>query len=264
MKLVWMSDLHFLAGDRVVAGHDPRVRLDAAVDHIRRHHGDAQLCVISGDLVNEGNAADYRALKQRLARLGIEYALMTGNHDDRAEMAKVFKRPDGAMPDHWQYFRHADGGLYVFLDTLKAGSAAGEFCPERMAWLDKLLIENPNIPVFLFMHHPPMPLGLPTQDEIMLEQGAAFLALISRHENVKHLFMGHVHRPVTGVIDGLPYASMRSVLYQAPPPRPDWGWDDFAPAQEAPAIGIVQIRGANVNVQYTEFCQYAHGVDASE
>ena len=104
-KLIWMSDLHFLAGDKTVAGHDPRVRLSAAVDHIRRHHGDAQVFVISGDLVNEGNAVDYRALKAQLSILDIECLLMVGNHDDRAEMAKVFDKPVGAMPDYWQYQR---------------------------------------------------------------------------------------------------------------------------------------------------------------
>ncbi|MEE9427297.1 MAG: phosphodiesterase [Paracoccaceae bacterium] len=259
-KLIWMSDLHFLAGDRLVAGHDPKVRLQAAVDHIRQHYQDADFCVISGDLVNEGNADDYRALEQQLAGLGIDYLLMVGNHDDRAQLAQVFPRPKGAMPDHWQYYRQVDGGLYVFLDTLKPGSGAGEFCAERMGWLQDLLSANSQMPTYIFMHHPPMPLGLPRQDEIMLEQGGEFLELIAMHPQLKHLFIGHVHRPVTGVINGVPYATMRSVLYQAPPPRPDWDWEGFAPAQEAPAYGVLQIKGGDVTVQYTQFCAYEFGV----
>ena len=61
MKIIWMSDLHFArAGD--VLGHDPRLRLEAAVAHVNRHHADADCCIISGDLVNRGELADYQAL----------------------------------------------------------------------------------------------------------------------------------------------------------------------------------------------------------
>ncbi|MEE9387188.1 MAG: phosphodiesterase [Paracoccaceae bacterium] len=259
-KLIWMSDLHFLAEGRLVAGHDPQVRLQAAVRHIQCHHQDADFCAISGDLVNEGTASDYRELKQQLAGLGMECLLMVGNHDDRAELAQVFARPKDAMPEHWQYFRQHDGGLYVFLDSLKPGSGAGELCGARMGWLQDLLRKNTDVPTYIFMHHPPMRLGLPMQDKIMLEQGDEFLDLISAHPQVRHLFMGHVHRPVTGAIYGVPYATMRSVLYQAPPPGPAWDWDSFAPAQEAPAYGVLNIGGEDVNLHYTEFCKYEVGV----
>lgn len=68
LKLIWMSDLHFVAeGD--VLGHDPRVRLEAAVAHINRHHGDADMCFISGDLANHGARADYAGLNSRLSAL---------------------------------------------------------------------------------------------------------------------------------------------------------------------------------------------------
>ncbi len=259
VKLIWMSDLHFLAGDKTVAGHDPRIRLGAAVEHIGQHHSDARYCVISGDLVNEGNAADYRALKSHLNKLNIECLLMVGNHDDRGELGKVFERPYGAMPGFWQYYKPLDGGLFVFLDTLKPGFSAGEMCGERMAWLRDVLVANDHLPSYIFMHHPPMPLGLPMQDEIGLEQGAEFLSLIADFPNVKHLFLGHVHRPVAGSVGGVPFATMRSVLYQAPAPKPDWNWGTFAPAHEAPAYGVVQIESGNVTLQYTKFCQFELG-----
>ncbi len=219
--------------------------------------------MISGDLVNEGNAVDYRALKAQLSILDIECLLMVGNHDDRAEMAKVFDKPVGAMPDYWQYQRRLDGCSFVFLDTLKPGSDAGELCHQRMRWLRDVLASDPVAPVFLFMHHPPMPLRLPAQDEIALEKGAEFLSLIGEYPNVKYLFIGHVHRPVTGTTGGVPYATMRSILYQAPAPRPSWDWKDFSPAHEAPAYGVLHIDGVDVNLQYTEFCKFELGIAPS-
>jgi len=99
------------------------------------------------------------------------------------------------------------------------------------------------------MHHPPMPLGLPMQDTENMKDGDAFLNLISAYESVKYLFIGHVHRPITGTIRGLPFSTMRSILYQAPAPWPEWNWDTFMPSEEAPNIGILTIAGASVYTQ---------------
>ena len=72
LKLVWLSDPHFMAeGD--VLGHDPRVRLRAAVSHVNAHHRDAECCVISGDMGDRGTEADYAALVEILETLKILY-----------------------------------------------------------------------------------------------------------------------------------------------------------------------------------------------
>ena len=71
-KIIWMSDLHF-AADGLVAGVDPRARVRAAVDHINTHYRDAEICVISGDMVNRGTVKDYTALRLEL---------VPGDHQD--------------------------------------------------------------------------------------------------------------------------------------------------------------------------------------
>ena len=53
-----MSDIHFAAEGNVL-GHDPRIRLETAIEHINAHHSDAEMCVITGDMVNRGTQADY-------------------------------------------------------------------------------------------------------------------------------------------------------------------------------------------------------------
>ena len=110
------------------------------------------------------------------------------------------------------------------------------------------------------MHHPPMALELPLMDTINLENGDAFLELISGHPNVKYLFFGHVHRAITGTVKGIPFATMSSIVYQAPAPKPGMTWETFKPAQEAPNLGIVSIRNADVNLQYLQFCKYEAGI----
>ena len=256
-KLIWISDLHFTAtGD--VLGHDPRIRLQAAIDHINNHHADAVYCVISGDLVNRGTKEGYAALAEQLANLSVPILPMVGNHDDRRLLRDHFALPPGAMADFVQYAVPFRDGTALCLDTQETGEDFGTFCDRRLEWLQARLTKLAG-PIYIFMHHPPMPLGLPMQDQDRLKDAGPFLDLVAGAGAVKHLFIGHVHRPITGAIRGIPYATMRSVLYQAPPPVPAWDWSTFAPATEAPQIGVLTTEADQIRLQYEEFCSYAVG-----
>lgn len=259
LKLVWMSDPHF-SGDGDVLGHDPRARLSLAVDHVNSHHGDAEFCVISGDMVNRASKTDYQTLRDHLDRLTVPVMPMVGNHDDRDLFRAMLPLPASCMSDFVQYSIPADDYLILCLDTLKPGVAAGQFCEGRVAWLRNELENAGGRSVILFMHHPPLPLGLPMQDADMMEDGARFLDLVSGYDCVTYLFIGHVHRPISGTVRGLPFSTMRSVLFQAPPPRPEWNWDSFEPAAEAPGLGIVTMQAGSVILQYEQFCPYEYGL----
>ena len=201
-------------------------------------------------------------IRDRLQQLSIPYHPMVGNHDDRALFRRTLPVSDQTMDNFIQYDIASEARHLLCLDTLKQGSDVGTFCSERTDWLRDKLQSAGNMPVFLFMHHPPMDLGLPMQDMDKMENGQAFLDLLAQFDCVKHLFIGHVHRPITGSVRGIPFSTMRSVLYQAPPPRPDWTWDTFTPAKEAPSIGILHIKDGSVQLQYDQFCDYEFGLTA--
>ncbi len=255
MKLVWMSDLHFVAGKELVIGHDPRQRLEAAIKRINDHHSDADYCVISGDLVNRGTKSDYEELRLLLDQLMIPYLPMAGNHDNRSLLKSVLPIPEG-MREFVQYSVDSDQGLILCLDSQKEGQDCGEFCRERSAWLEQELERASGKPALVFIHHPPVALGLPMQDQDRMEDGEAFLELLNKYSNVAHLFIGHVHRPIAGQMAGISFTTMRSVLYQAPAPVPVWDWGSFRPGQEAPAIGVVTADENSVIVQFEQFADF--------
>lgn len=259
-KIIWMSDPHFQSTG-TIDGLNPRLRLDAAIAYTNKHHADADFAVMSGDLVGDDTEADYAAIAQHLAQSAVKVHPIMGNNDERVAFRRYLALPDTAMPDFIQYTVDQPDARFIFLDTHKIGSHAGQFCAARQAWLDDALRQQPHKSAYIFMHHPPLTLGLPPQDEIMLEQHDAFLDLISGHENVKHLFMGHVHRPTAGTVRGIPFATIGALSFQAPPPRPAWDWDSFKPPQEAPQLAVLHIGQGNVVVQYTQFCDYALGVE---
>ncbi len=258
VKLIWLSDPHFVSEGEVL-GHDPRVRLKGATDFINQNHADSSFCVVSGDMVNRGSEADYRGVAEQLGQLQVPVLPMVGNHDVRDLFRAALPVPETSMDGFIQYTVPTSEGLIVCLDTHKVGSDAGEFCAQRREWLENVLSAAGDTPVYIFMHHPPMHLGLPMQDTENLENGEAFLDLVSGHSNVRYLFIGHVHRPITGTVRGIPFATMRSVLYQAPAPVPAWDWDSFAPGKEAPNLGVLTIDELGVNLQYVQFCAYSEG-----
>lgn len=262
MKLVWLTDTHFASGDALVAGYDPRARIGAAVDYVTGRHADADYCVISGDMVERGEVAEYRALKKWTDRLAMPVLPLVGNHDHRAALRAVYSGPEGAHDGFVQYVVESDGAggaAVLCLDTIKEGESPGFYCPARFAWLEAELTRLGDRPAYLFLHHPPMRLHLPMQDTEGMENGAKFLAFLARFPNVRHLFIGHVHRPTTGAVGGISFSTMRSALYQAPPPRPDWDWDGFAPSPEAPMLGVIHIDGDAGVLHYEQFCDHAVG-----
>ncbi|WP_108814751.1 metallophosphoesterase [Loktanella sp. Alg231-35] len=259
-KIIWMSDPHFQSRG-TIDGLNPRARLDAALAYVNAHHADADFAVLSGDLVGDDIEADYAVIAQHLTKSAVRIHPIMGNNDERVGFRKYLTLPDTVMPDFIQFTVEQAGARFVFLDTHKIGSHAGRLCTARLAWLGDALRQQPHKPVYIFMHHPPLALGLPPQDEIMLEEHDDFLDLITGHDNVAHLFMGHVHRPTAGTVRGIPFATIGALSFQAPPPSPAWDWDSFNPPREAPQLAVLHIGQGDVVVQYTQFCEYAVGIE---
>lgn len=259
-KIIWMSDPHFQT-EGLIDGLNPRTRLDAAIEHANTYHADADFAVMSGDLVGDDIEGDYAALAKYLAKSKIPIHPMMGNNDQRAGLRKYLTLPENCHGDFVQFTVDTPEGTVICLDTHKIGSAAGELCADRHAWLEQTLSNCAHKPVYVFMHHPPFALGLPLQDDIMLDDADRFLSLLTSHANINHLFMGHVHRQCSGVVNGIAYATLGSLSFQAPPPLPAWTWDSFKQAPEAPRYGVITIANGNVVIQYMQFCEYSHGLE---
>ncbi|WP_415921574.1 metallophosphoesterase [Tateyamaria sp. SN6-1] len=255
-KLIWMSDPHFQA-EGTIDGLDPRVRLDAALAHANTHYPDAACIVVSGDLVGDDIEGDYAGLIDRFAASALPIYPMVGNNDDRAAFLRAFALPKEAMPGFAQYRFDLPDVAIICLDTHAPGVHSGAFCDARLAWLERTLADTG--PCIVFMHHPPLPLGLPRQDEIMLDDGARVLDVIAQAGNVRHLCMGHVHRITCGSVRGVPFTSLNSLAFQAPAPRPDWDWDSFKMAPEAPSYAVIDVTEETITVQFIQFCEASTG-----
>ena len=237
MKIIWITDLHLPEPEEELWGLDAYRRFESALEDIEAAHGDADFCVISGDLADKGSEAAYDWLSNRLSRFALDTVLMIGNHDARESMRKALP---GLMDDGTgfvQGVRDTASGRCLFLDTFKGDTSAGQYCVDRQAWLKARLDEGRDRPTYLFMHHPPFDVGIDYMDRIKLEEHEAFARILDGH-NIKHLFFGHVHRACQVVWQGIPCASLPGTNHQVPLSRARLGTSYSA---EPPMYGVILI-----------------------
>ena len=161
MKLIHIPDTHFVQRGRKLYGLDPHARLAAAVADINKHHRDAELAIVTGDLTHWGEAAAYASFTACMAELAIPYVAMVGNHDRRDVCIESVKAAPRDENGHIQGFRDASKGRLIFLDTLEHDTHAGHMCERRLDWLERTLAQTPSDkPIFLLMHHPPFDVGI--------------------------------------------------------------------------------------------------------
>ena len=271
MKLIHLTDTHLTTPGRTLYGIDPLARLKAALDHIHIQHADAELCVITGDLTHWGEAAAYDSLRETLRALPLPVLPIIGNHDDRSRFRSAFPEVPTDESGFVQWTQDTSVGRFILLDTVIGDAAqgrksAGYFDAGRVDWLRARLdaAQAEGVPVFLFMHHPPFGVGIAAFDEINLvaDDALAFGALLRQYRHIRHLFFGHIHRPISGSWHGIPFSTLPATAHQS---GLDFlsGTDLFT--HEAPGYGVVLITPEQVTVHISDFTYRGPQIDpASE
>lgn len=218
MKLLQLTDIHLTRPGDTIGGRDPNRNFAKALDHALSLHADAEAIVITGDLSDWGDPDDYKRLKDMLAAVPVPVRLCIGNHDDRQAFLTEF--PD--LRDENGFVQSVfplSQGVGITLDTWGPDTHAGHYCETRLAWLDRTLSRQEE-PVWLFMHHNPVPIHIAPMDSIMLLDAEAFGNLIGRHrDRIAHIFHGHCHLPLCGSLHGVPFSAPRGTNHA--------GWPDF-------------------------------------
>lgn len=252
MKLIHVTDTHLVPRGELLYGLNACERLDACVDDINRHHADAELCVITGDLAHNGTPQAYGDFRDAIARLPMPVHLLAGNHDRRETMREMFPAIGVDENGFLQSVVQTSAGLFILLDTVEHAKGWGSFCEKRRAWLKARLEEAGNAPVFLFMHHAPFHVGIPSVDRLGLGgDGVLMGELLAPYRNIRHLFFGHYHRPICGSWRGIPVSTMRGTNHQVPF---DLDTVDWVPKSlEPPAYALAFIDTDQVIVHFHDY-----------
>ncbi|MFY0618973.1 phosphodiesterase [Shimia sp.] len=252
MKIIHISDIHLTIPGEEMGGLDPHARFARALADVANHHADAERLVITGDLAHWGEVDAYEALKSALEGARIPVRLMIGNHDDRANFLKVFDSHPVDANGYVNYAETLNGTRMIYLDSVGHKTHAGHFCAQRRTWLDAELVSAERARIFL--HHNPMPVGLPAEDRIALvrEDRAAFKALLETHSaRIDYIHFGHVHAPIHGRFAGIPFASVPSTGNQSLPDMTETEVLKGAPLE--PAFFVLLIDGDDTTIHQIPF-----------
>lgn len=213
-KIIIVTDTHLVEPGGALYGLNPRARLDACLQDINNNHSDAVMCLFAGDLADMGSDEAYENFRVAISALDVPWRLLIGNHDHRERFCAAFPETPVDANGFVQSVLETPAGPFILLDTVNPGTHSGAFCEDRAAWLDDMLTQCGDRKACIVMHHPPFEIGIPSLDQIRILESGLLHDVLTAHGNIRHMFMGHVHRPVSGSWLGIPYTMLPGTNHQ--------------------------------------------------
>lgn len=220
MLIAQLTDTHVTRPGTLSCGRvDTAALLRRAVAAVAALSTPPDLLLLSGDLVDAGDPAEYALLREILNPLQqLPWLVLPGNHDERSAMRAAFPEQPWAedCAPFLQQSRTLGPLQLISLDTVCPGHGGGELCAQRLDWLDRALSAAAGRPTLLALHHPPFESGLREMDETLgLREHEAFAAVVARHQpQVQLIVCGHLHRTVQATVGGSRATSAPSTAHQ--------------------------------------------------
>jgi len=250
MRFIHISDTHFKKDKFDLFGLDPKKRLKKAIKSINKNHRNAKFIIVTGDLTDKGDEHSYQTIKDILDTAKIPVYTIIGNHDHRENYLSVFE--DAFLNDGFvQGTVIIKNSAFIFLDTKIENTHAGDMCDKRFAWFKNELKVHKDRDIYLFMHHPPMDIGIPKMDIVGFKSKQKLKRILLKTANIKYLFFGHVHRQISGIWAGVPYSCVKGINHQVSYQK---GMEElYFTNEEKPAYNVVEILKNYVNINSHEF-----------
>ncbi len=196
MLIAQISDTHIVApGQKTLGVAAMDKNLTRVVDHINRLVPRPDIVLLTGDVTDDGDISSVRNAAAILARLDPPLLVIPGNHDDRDTLWSMFGA--AACPSRvGDFLCHASdlaGLRLIGLDSTIPNASGGALCDTRLDWLEARLRERPDLPVLLYLHHPPLRIGVLETDEHPFIGATRFGDIVARHPRIERILCGHVH-----------------------------------------------------------------------
>ncbi len=195
-KIVQITDTHLTAkGDKPANNQmiDPESKLRRVFKDIIETKVNPNLIVITGDLVHEGKAHDYKHYRKLIDQaqddIQAPIRVILGNHDQTKEFYKGYLQKKAES--RYYYKGHLGKWDTYFLDTKCGNIEQGFLDKEQLKWL-KNSVKNSTNSGLIFMHHPVLWAPLENMKYSILQNGYELLDVL-KGTNVKAIVSGHVH-----------------------------------------------------------------------
>jgi Icc protein len=202
---IQITDTHIVEKGQLVCGtSDTNAALHTAVRALNRllpSLGPVDCAIVTGDLTDNGSAAQYAHFAEIMAGLDLPWLAIPGNHDDREMMRRALAGQDW-MPASGpiQWLRDFGPFAVLGLDSLLAEARHGALSQPGLSFLDRQLSTLADKPVVVATHHPWIQCGIAEMDADNLRNGAALMERLERYPGPVRMISGHVHRAITGQV----------------------------------------------------------------
>jgi 3',5'-cyclic AMP phosphodiesterase CpdA len=218
-KILIFTDIHLTDAGNTIINLDPMQRFQQGLEHAIANHSDATRVILTGDLTHHGKTTQFQRLKTALSDCPIPVSLMLGNHDSRKGFNNVFPDEPRTSEGFVQQVIDMDDYRLILMDTLDEPAEnlhSGYLCEHRLAWLDQALSNATDRKVIVFTHHPPMLTGFDGMDDIALRNRSDLIERLKSHPKPVQVISGHIHRTISGQVDGIPVSIFKSPCHQMP------------------------------------------------
>lgn len=196
------------------------------LDHYRDSDWQADLAIVTGDLIQDDSPEAYEHFCSLLGGLQLEVYCVPGNHDIRTLMQEALAKP----PFHYCASLQTNNWLITGIDSCATGRAGGHLTPEELDRLDAVIAESNAPNVMVCLHHPPVAMGSRWLDTVGLDNGEEFLERVTASGKVRLAIFGHVHQPYDADHGGTSVIGTPSTCRQFAQGSDDFAVDDKPPA----------------------------------
>ena len=215
IRLLQVSDPHLFASERGelygVRTWDSFRAVLASAREVANPPFDAIL--VTGDVAEDGARATYERFREEMRSWHLPVLCIPGNHEDPALMSEVL----GEQPFQVAGSRDFGGWRVVMLDSHSPAGDHGHLAEAELARLDRELSEARDRHALVCVHHQALPMGSPWLDGVGLDNAAALLEVVGRHDHVRGVLWGHVHQASDRMHEGMRMMSTPSTCAQFTP-----------------------------------------------
>lgn len=227
LRVLHLTDPHlFAARDGSLRGTVTYDSLSSVLAHYRDSDWQADIAVVTGDLIQDDSAAAYENFRALLGELDMPVYCVPGNHDIRALMQTALQTP----PFHYCDSVEQGGWLLVGIDSCVSEHAGGSVSAAELERLDQLIAASAANNVMVCLHHPPVPMGSKWLDSVGLDNGEETLQRMAVSGKVKLAIFGHVHQNYEADHAGIRIIATPSTCSQFAAGSEKFAIDDSPPA----------------------------------
>lgn len=234
IKIIQITDTHILDdGAPSFNDFDTSASLKLVVETIKEKEADADLILLTGDLVHEATETAYQKLADHLATLTIPILSLPGNHDIPERMRYVM----GANGHDMGNLIKFGNWLVILLDTCVKGEHSGELSGAELEFLRSTLQSHPDAHCLIALHHHPVSINSSWMDAMSLINAKEFFDVIDDFDQVRAIIWGHIHQEFEAERKGVSLFGTPSTCLQFKP-----GSNEFAIDKKKPAYRRLKLK----------------------